>query len=65
MAVLIDVSERETYSAPAALRMTEARLLSDVSECSVAVGAIKDVQAPIRDKQVVEAVVVIVANTNC
>src|SRR5262249_46343770 len=56
------VVDESTSGSPARARFEQARLAGDVGERSIAVVAVQDVLPPIRDEEVLVAVVVIVSN---
>ncbi len=62
MAVAV-VVEEGAAGVPPCLRLQQARLLRDVGEGAVAVVAVEDVLAEVADKEVVPAIIVVIADT--
>ena len=60
MAVAVVIDERAA-GAPARAFMQQAGGFGDIGESAIAVVAIEDVLAPIRDEEIFEAVVVVIA----
>src|ERR1700722_465916 len=61
VAVIVDES---TAGAPCFTRACDAGFLTDVGECSIAIVVIEDILAIVRDVQILEAIVVIVADAD-
>ena len=62
MAVAV-VVEKGAAGVPPCLRLQQARLLCDIRESSIAVVTVENVLAVVADKQIVPAIVVVVADT--
>src|SRR6266849_7542502 len=64
MTVAIEIDKRTTRS-PTIPRFQQTRLSGDVRKCPVAIIAIQDILSPVRNEEIVPAIVVVVANADC
>jgi len=63
MAVAVVIDERTTRS-PSTLPVEESCVLGDIAEGPVAIIVIQDILSPVRDENVVKAVVIVIGNAD-